>query len=385
MNSGFLNSTASPSFQPQIAFQPSVNAIRVNVLWFASLTLALISASFGILVKQWLREYLAGDYTSPQARLRVRHYRNPGLEKWEVFEIAAMLPLLLQLSLALFFIGLCFFTADIHSSVGHTTLPLVAGWGFLFISAAFAPAFSPRCPYKTTLLKSVTKAMWKQHLSLVQRLRTVYSRLKLGLRLSNTREAFRSPAPRPQPLAPGKWSYEDLAYDEEYAAKTDRHDLSILIIVDSIQSDDDLIRSMMDTLQHSRVTGTENVKFALTVISHRLQDHIVIPASGFLDLLRLPKQTASTIMFSIVKILRNEIKRQLLASDRVDWHDWMQNCLSLLFAKTNAPIPTEANLLFRPSSLTSFAARLSSTLSRSAPQTRMQFLTSSRHCKECSS
>ncbi|KAI0695244.1 hypothetical protein BC835DRAFT_1347587 [Cytidiella melzeri] len=102
---------------------------------------------------------------------------------------------------------------------------------------------------------------------------------------------------------------------------------------------------MMDTLQHSRVPGTEYVRFALTVIGHRLQDHIVIPSSGFLDLLRLPKQTASTIMFSIVKILRNEIKRQLLASDRVDWHDWMQDCLSLLFAKTNAPILTEANLL----------------------------------------
>ncbi|KAI0753923.1 hypothetical protein BC629DRAFT_1174780 [Irpex lacteus] len=37
-------------------FQPTVNAIRVNVLWFASLTLSLVSASFSILVKQWLRD-----------------------------------------------------------------------------------------------------------------------------------------------------------------------------------------------------------------------------------------------------------------------------------------------------------------------------------------
>ncbi|KAI0691116.1 hypothetical protein BC835DRAFT_1279793, partial [Cytidiella melzeri] len=149
LNAGFLNSTAPPFSQPRLGFQPSVNAVRVNVLWFASLTLSLMSASFGILVKQWLREYLAGDYTSPQARLRVRHYRNPGLDKWKVFEIAAILPLLLQLSLASFFVGLCIFTADVHTTVAHTTLPLVAGWGFLFIASALVPAFSPRCPYKT--------------------------------------------------------------------------------------------------------------------------------------------------------------------------------------------------------------------------------------------
>ncbi|KAI0705168.1 hypothetical protein BC835DRAFT_1261449, partial [Cytidiella melzeri] len=145
---GLLNSTAPLNLKPP-EFQPTLNAVRVNILWFASLVLSLISASFGILVKQWLREYLAGEYTSPHARLRVRHFRNPGLADWKVFEIAGLLPLMLQLALALFLIGLCFFTADIHATVGHTTLPLVAGWAFLFVAALSAPALSPRCPYKT--------------------------------------------------------------------------------------------------------------------------------------------------------------------------------------------------------------------------------------------
>ncbi|KAI0689393.1 hypothetical protein BC835DRAFT_1232096, partial [Cytidiella melzeri] len=155
-NSGFLNSTTPLNLQ-RPPFTPTINAVRVNVLWFASLVLSLISASFGILVKQWLREYLAGEYTSPQARLRVRHFRNPGLSDWKVFEIAGILPLLLQLSLALFLVGLCFFTAEVHNSVGHTTLPLVAGWAFLLIAASVAPVLSPRCPYKTTLLKSIMR------------------------------------------------------------------------------------------------------------------------------------------------------------------------------------------------------------------------------------
>ncbi|KAI0759633.1 hypothetical protein BC629DRAFT_1295321, partial [Irpex lacteus] len=121
---GMLNTTVLP-YSPE-PFQVSRADIRVNVLWFASLLFSLITASFGILVKQWLREFLAVENPSPQARLRVRHVRYPQLAQWRVFQIAAVLPLLLQLSLALFFIGLCYFTASVHSSVEYTALPLVA-------------------------------------------------------------------------------------------------------------------------------------------------------------------------------------------------------------------------------------------------------------------
>ena len=47
IGAGYLNSTAQPldlsTFQD---FQPSVAAKRVNILWFASLTLSLISLKF---------------------------------------------------------------------------------------------------------------------------------------------------------------------------------------------------------------------------------------------------------------------------------------------------------------------------------------------------
>ncbi|KAI0339283.1 hypothetical protein BDW22DRAFT_1299676, partial [Trametopsis cervina] len=148
---GSLNSTVPPLNVTDVinsSFKPSLSAKRVNVLWFSSLTLALITASFAILVKQWLREYLAGKYVSPQAQLRVRHFRTPGLKHWRVFGIASFLSLVLQLSLALFFVGLCFFTLNIDTSIGYTTIPLVAGWALLLISTAFAPSISPRCPYK---------------------------------------------------------------------------------------------------------------------------------------------------------------------------------------------------------------------------------------------
>lgn len=149
---GMLNSTAPPLTQEP--FQASSVDIRVNVLWFASLLLSLITASFGILIKQWLRKFLAAENPSPQARLRLRHLRYPQLSEWKVFEIAAVLPLLLQIALALFFVGLCYFTASIHQSVKYTTLPLVVGWSLCFSTVTILPLFCPQCPYRTTFLKA---------------------------------------------------------------------------------------------------------------------------------------------------------------------------------------------------------------------------------------
>lgn len=151
-NNGYTNATFSaPQFPP---FQAAISDIRVNVCWFASLMLSLSSASFGILVKQWLREFLAISYISPQERIRIRDARVQGLESWKLFEIASLLPILLQISLALFFVGLCFFTEAVHSSIGTTSLFLVACWAFFFILSVVAPLVSPRCPYKTTSLKA---------------------------------------------------------------------------------------------------------------------------------------------------------------------------------------------------------------------------------------
>ncbi|GJE99260.1 hypothetical protein PsYK624_155120 [Phanerochaete sordida] len=138
-------------------FEAPLWALRVNGLWFASLIVCLSAASFGMLVKQWLIEYMAMEWISPEERLRARQYRYAGVKAWRVFEIAAMLPLLLHLSLGLFFLGLCFYTAAANKTVGRSTLPLVMGWAFFALLTVFAPLASPRCPYKITLLKTALR------------------------------------------------------------------------------------------------------------------------------------------------------------------------------------------------------------------------------------
>lgn len=149
---GTVSSVNSTTVVRDSVFDAPHWAIRVNVLWFASIVLSLSSASIGILVKGWLREYLAMPYTAPLDRLRAREYRRSALDKWRVLEIAAILPLLLQIALGLFFIGLCYFSAAVHDSIRYTTFPLVIGWACFFLLTTVAPLVSPRCPYKTTFL-----------------------------------------------------------------------------------------------------------------------------------------------------------------------------------------------------------------------------------------
>ncbi|GJE99253.1 hypothetical protein PsYK624_155030 [Phanerochaete sordida] len=144
-------------FPDDLPFETPLWALRVNGLWFASLVISLSTASFGMLVKQWLIEYMAMEWISPEERLRARQYRYAGLKAWRVFEIAAMLPLLLHLSLGLFFVGLCFYTAAANKTIGRSTLPLVLGWAFFALLTVVAPLASPRCPYKITLLKTALR------------------------------------------------------------------------------------------------------------------------------------------------------------------------------------------------------------------------------------
>ncbi|KAK0443151.1 hypothetical protein EV421DRAFT_1710277, partial [Armillaria borealis] len=81
-----------------------------NSLWFVSLTLSLITALVAVLVKQWLHQYVATvSDSSARDRARIRHMRYAGLQTWQVPMIIGMLPVLLHVSLALFFAGLAIF------------------------------------------------------------------------------------------------------------------------------------------------------------------------------------------------------------------------------------------------------------------------------------
>ncbi|KAF9020740.1 hypothetical protein BDZ89DRAFT_1072047, partial [Hymenopellis radicata] len=118
-----MNGTSVDSIPSTPAdFVPSSIDVWVNGLWFTSLTLSLASALFAVLIKQWIRHYTS----------LIRQYRFMGLQKWHVPTLIGILPVLMHLSLAIFFVGLTLFLAPLRPSIAGI-VGTTAVWPFTII------------------------------------------------------------------------------------------------------------------------------------------------------------------------------------------------------------------------------------------------------------
>ncbi|PSR73256.1 hypothetical protein PHLCEN_2v10871 [Hermanssonia centrifuga] len=290
-------------------------ALSINVLWFASLTLAVVTASFGILVKQWLREYMEIETSrGAKARLRVRQFRVTALDDWKVFDIAAILPLLLQFSLGLFFVGLCFFSWSVHPTIGRTTTSIVSAWSFFFSFAIIAP--SARCPYKTALLKKPMRVL-RRCISNYHTTRHIY-------------------------LGPVKESGAPM--EDEDAATDMKGNVQILTAADAILLDDDLLATtMFDSLEDIK-SPVEVIDFVVAAIQQRLpaSGHITRPIVS-LDLRRLPERTWT----ALVKITAQTLKRHriLRSKSTNDLEEWEKDAITILSTFYPSTFSSEAGTL----------------------------------------
>lgn len=125
----------------------------LNSLWLLSLALTLIAALLAGLVKQWLHYYLAEVAGTPKQRALTRHFRYLGLNKWHVSLIIELLPVMMNISLALFFVGLILYTQDLSLAGGVRWILVVLTFSVFvtYIGSSFIPLLKPQCPYKTSL------------------------------------------------------------------------------------------------------------------------------------------------------------------------------------------------------------------------------------------
>ncbi|KAJ3761201.1 hypothetical protein EV360DRAFT_93167 [Lentinula raphanica] len=95
-------------------FHPNAVDVWINGLWLISLALALVIALTAVLVKQWLHHYVAIPSGTPKERSHIHQFRFAGLEKWQVLSIIGLLPVIMHVSLALFFLGLIIFLVPLQ-------------------------------------------------------------------------------------------------------------------------------------------------------------------------------------------------------------------------------------------------------------------------------
>lgn len=145
-----LNATITTLLETP-AFSPTASARWINTLFFLSLILSLASALFGILAKQWLREYMQWNSPlgAPKENIIVRQIRIQAWEAWQVASIIAAIPALLELAMVLFLVGLVILLWTLDSIVAIIVTVFVA----IFLAIVFAftllPVIFKRCPYKS--------------------------------------------------------------------------------------------------------------------------------------------------------------------------------------------------------------------------------------------
>ncbi|RXW17938.1 hypothetical protein EST38_g7924 [Candolleomyces aberdarensis] len=139
--------------------------VRINTLWFLSLVLCLATVLVGTVSLQWLREYeRPRGNVEPQTAFSLHRMQAESLNKWWVPQIFSMLPLLLQVALVLFLMGLSEHLFNLNRSVA-VWVALAIGLTLLFLVATTVlPTFQalllflpwrfgkePRspCPYKS--------------------------------------------------------------------------------------------------------------------------------------------------------------------------------------------------------------------------------------------
>ncbi|KAH9025539.1 hypothetical protein EDB85DRAFT_1869534, partial [Lactarius pseudohatsudake] len=101
-----IPSIPTPSYP---LFTPTSSDVRVNTLWLASLVLSLSAALLATLVQQWVRDYIHAFqwYSNPLKSARLRQYLYEGAERWYMPMTPKSAHGLIQVSLFLFFLGLC--------------------------------------------------------------------------------------------------------------------------------------------------------------------------------------------------------------------------------------------------------------------------------------
>ncbi|EAU88014.2 hypothetical protein CC1G_01661 [Coprinopsis cinerea okayama7 len=138
------------------------SAIRVNIFWFLSITLNLCTVFVGIICLQWIREYTyRDDNMSAKEASALRQMRYEGLVYWRVSAIISALPLFLQSSLILFFLGLLEFLWNLNWAVAAVITLVVLLLCAFFSLTTVLPAlqsffppnehfWTPQCPYKSS-------------------------------------------------------------------------------------------------------------------------------------------------------------------------------------------------------------------------------------------
>jgi len=149
-------------------FSPPEHIVIVNALFYASLGVMLLAAFIAMLIKSWVREFDRGlrAMSVPEQRAKTREFRYLGMERWKLREMVGVLPLLIQISILLFSIGLVLFLFHISTpSFGVTTA--ILGIGIVYYGTTTSiSVFVTSSPFHSPLSRALATVYRRAHVYL---------------------------------------------------------------------------------------------------------------------------------------------------------------------------------------------------------------------------
>jgi hypothetical protein len=155
-----LNNVSMPAYTPK-PFTAEQSYVLANALFFTSLAVLLITSLLAILVKSWIRDF---DRNLPppkfaEKRAKEREYRFRGLIVNKMPEIVASLPILIQLALILFCVGLLVYLnqANVHIMIA-TGCIFSSGVLFYLLTTTIA-VYDSSAPFPSPLSRFLSHAI----------------------------------------------------------------------------------------------------------------------------------------------------------------------------------------------------------------------------------
>ncbi|KAK7006319.1 hypothetical protein R3P38DRAFT_1706512 [Favolaschia claudopus] len=138
---------------------PTRAALACNALWFLSLGLSLSCALIATLLEQWAREFLhrTDIHSAPVIRARIFSFLYHGLRRFNMHAIVDIIPLLLHLSLMLFFSGLVAFLIPVNTGIAIIAAVMLFVVATTYSVLTVFPLRYLDSPYRTPL----TGLFWK--------------------------------------------------------------------------------------------------------------------------------------------------------------------------------------------------------------------------------
>ena len=144
-------SSSLPASPPP--FSPPTFAVWVNSLWFSSLVISVTCALLATLLQQWARRYLRVTQTrsSLHKRARIRSFFAEGVDKSHLLMVVESLPMLIHISVSLFFAGLVVFLWNINLTIFKVAMSLIGIYTIFYGSITPIPIFRHNSPYYSPL------------------------------------------------------------------------------------------------------------------------------------------------------------------------------------------------------------------------------------------